>query len=126
MGQPEGRKPEQDDPDHRAQPLSERRGLLDNHHPGEGSHPYQAAYANPEHNQHQGPAAAQAEGPMAQAQAPGSPFPLAIVAHEEAEGAAALLETASLEWAELEDPCKCESGRADQPGMAVKPQPMIN
>lgn len=102
MGQPEGRKPEQDDPNHRAEPLPERCGLLDDHHPGEGRHPHQAAYANPEHDQHQGPAAAQAEGPVAQAQVPGSSYPLAIVAHEEAERAAALLETASLEWAELE------------------------
>ena len=103
MSQPEGRKTQQDDSDHRAEPLSAGIGLLDDHHPGQQRHRHQASHANPKHDQHQRPAAAQAERAVAQAQVPGCSYPLAIVTHEEAERAAALLETASLERAELED-----------------------
>lgn len=38
MGQPEGRKSQQDDPDHRAQTVPVRIGLLDDHHPGQHRH----------------------------------------------------------------------------------------
>src|SRR2546429_7234305 len=63
---------------------------------------------------------------MAQAQVPGCSYPLAIGAHEEAERAAALLETASLERAELEHTRDREGGRANDPGMGVQPEPVMN
>ncbi len=126
MGQPEGRKSQQDDPDHRAQPLPERCGLLDDHHPGQHRHRQQAAYANPKHDQHQCPAAPQAERTVAEAQVPGCCYPLAIVVHAEAERAAALLETAPLERAELEHTCDREGGRANDPGMGVQPEAVMH
>ena len=57
---------------------------------------------------------------------PGGSYPLAIVAHVEAERAAALLETASLERAELEHTSDREGGRANDPGMGVQPEPVMN
>src|SRR6266568_3866598 len=126
MGQPEGRKSQQDDPDHRAQTLPARIGLLDDHDPGQHRHRHQAAHAHPKHDQHQCPAAPQAERAVAEAQVPGGSYPLAIVAHVEAERAAALLETASLERAELEHTSDREGGRANDPGMGVQPEPVMN
>src|SRR5436309_3308868 len=63
---------------------------------------------------------------MVQAQVPGCSYPLAIGEHEEAERAAALLETASLERAELEHPRDREGGRANHPGMGVEPEPVMH
>jgi len=126
MSQPEGREAQQDDPDQRAEPLPERCGLLGDHHPGQQRHRQQAVHANPKHDQHQGPAAAQAERAVAQTQAPGCSYPLAIVVQEEAERAATLLETAPFERAELERTRECEGGRTNHPGMHVEPEPVIH
>ena len=83
MSQPERRKPQQDDPDHRAQPLPTRIGLLDDHDPGQQRHRHEAAHADPKHDQHQRPAAAQAERAVAHTKAPSCSYAVAIVAHEE-------------------------------------------
>ena len=53
MGQPEGRKSQQDDPYHRAETLPARIGLLDDHDPGQHRHRQQASYANPKQDQQQ-------------------------------------------------------------------------
>jgi hypothetical protein len=126
MGQPEGRKSQQDDPDHRAQTLPARRGLLDEYDPGQHRHRNQAAHANPKHDQHECPAAPQAERAVAQAQMPGCSYPLAIEAHEETERTAALLETAPLERAELERIRDREGGCANDLGMGVQPEPVMH
>src|SRR5690242_13676183 len=126
MDQPESRQSQQDDSDHRAELLPAWIGFLDDHHPSQQSHREQAAHADAKHDQHQRPAAAQAERAVAQPQAPGRSYPFTIVAHEETERAAALFETASLEWAELENTRESEGGRANDPGMGVEPEPVTN
>ena len=63
---------------------------------------------------------------MTQTQAPGCSYVLAIVTHEEAKRAAALLETASRERAELEQTCDREGGRANDPGTHVEPEPVMH
>src|SRR5258708_23341040 len=125
MKQPQNSQPQQYPSYHRTQALPARIGLLHHHHPGQQGHRPQAAHSQTEHRQHQRPAAPQAKHPMAQPQPPGRSYPFAVGAHEESERATALLETASLERAELEHPRESEGGRANDPGMGVEPEPVM-
>ena len=125
MSQPESRKPQQGDAYDRTESLPARKGFLHDHHPSQHRHPHQVAYPETEHDEHQCPTAAQAERTVAQTQMPGCSYPLAIVAYKETKRAAALLETTSLEWAELKAARHRESGGTNQPGMLVEPGPTV-
>ena len=65
MCQPQYPEQQERNPDERAEALAAWHRLFDHHGAGERSHACQIAYADPEHDEHQGPTTAQAVPSMA-------------------------------------------------------------
>src|SRR5262249_21675951 len=97
--------------------------LLDRRHAAQREHRRHAAEANAEHHEHQAPAAADAEGSMADSnhQAFGLRDHAAPPVDEEAERTAALAQAAVTERAELPQPRRQQRGADDQLGMLLEP-----
>jgi hypothetical protein len=97
--------------------------LLDGHDGAQAEHPPQTADANSEHQHHQRPAAADAEGAVIDAQSEGRPVltPAAPAFGDEAQRRAALVQAVVLERCELVHASQHEHGRADQPRVLGEP-----
>src|SRR5207247_3874364 len=110
-----------------AQPPAPREVLLDRHHRGEREHPAEIADADEEHQQHQRPAAADAEETVTDAET--ERLVLAVIAvpvlHDECERGAALLQAASLERRELVETGRRHERRSYEPSMRGQPAALI-
>src|SRR5439155_12411150 len=91
--------------------------LLVEHEAPEYGHPPQVRHAGSEHDEHERPAASEAEHPVppSQAERPGNPS--SVVLEEERARMPALRQAAFLEAGELERPGEGQGPSADDPGV---------
>src|SRR4029453_7749830 len=101
-------------------------GFLKHHHGGERPHPPEVGDTCGEPDEHQRPAAPEAEEPMSLAEPERSLDAASVVLEEERAGMAALAQTSLLQARELEPPGQHEHGPGDDLGTRLEPCPSVH